>query len=32
MQVKEGQRIHTHSPAVVENVRFVLQLMRAKVK
>ncbi len=31
-QVKEGQRVHTHSPAVVENVRFVLQLLRAKAR
>lgn len=29
-QVKPGQRIHTHSPDVLENVRFVLQLLRAK--
>lgn len=29
-QVKAGQRIHTHSPDVLENVRFVLQLLRAK--
>lgn len=29
-QVKEGLRIHTHSPDVLENVRFVLQLLRAK--
>jgi len=29
-QVKAGQRIHTHSPDVLENVRFILQLLRAK--
>jgi NADH-quinone oxidoreductase subunit G len=29
-KVREGMKVHTHTKAVLDNIRFILQLLRAK--